>query len=199
MSMPCRFYRRSGLVLRAEIEWRNGTVFRYRHSHQGARTSRQTFSFQQSQHTLLPDATTKTSTLAQYEEQAVHGAKSGEVRTSCSVFDTCASDENHLNSGETLMSQHRQECVGLGSAYVAVAVNIVALSAEVNTARARENRDVNTMTSPMRTSMLSIKNNTSTAVVGRAEEITVTMVVLVRDIRSSEYGWNPGCVCDVVR
>jgi hypothetical protein len=174
--MPCRFYRRSGLVLRAEIEWRNGTVFRYRHSHQGARTSRQTFSFQQSQHTLLPDATTKTSTLAQYEEQAVHGAKSGEVRTSCSVFDTCASDENHLNSGE-----------------------IVALSAEVNTARARENRDVNTMTSPMRTSMLSIKNNTSTAVVGRAEEITVTMVVLVRDIRSSEYGWNPGCVCDVVR
>jgi hypothetical protein len=97
------------------------------------------------------------------------------------------------------MSQHRQECVGLGSAYVAVAVNIVALSAEVNTARARENRDVNTMTSPMRTSMLSIKNNTSTVVVGRAEEITVTVVVLVRDIRSSEYRRKPGCVCDVVR
>jgi hypothetical protein len=51
-----------------------------------------------------PDATTKTSTLAQYEEQTVHEAKPGKVRTSCSVFDTCASDENHLNSGKTLMS-----------------------------------------------------------------------------------------------
>jgi len=87
----------------------------------------------------------------------------------------------------------------LESTYVAVAVNIVALSAEVNTARARENRDVNTMTSPMRISMLSIKNNTSTVVVGRADDRTVTIVVLVRDIRSSEYRRNPVCVYDVVR
>jgi len=58
-------------------------------------------------------------------------------------------------------------------------VNIVALSAGVNTARARENKDVKTMTSPMRISMLWMKNSTSTVVVGRAEERTVTMVVLV--------------------
>jgi hypothetical protein len=54
----------------------------------------------------------------------------------------------------------------------------VALSAEENTARARENKDVKTMTSPMRMSMLFMKNNTRTVVVGRAEERTVTMVVL---------------------
>jgi hypothetical protein len=88
-----------------------------------------------------PTQKTKPSTLAQYDKQTVHGARPGEVRTLCSVFDTCASDENHLNNGETLMSQHRQECIGLGSAYVAVAVDMVALPAEMNTARARENRD----------------------------------------------------------
>ena len=69
----------------------------------------------------------------------------------------------------------------------------------MNTARARENRDVNTITSPMRISMLWIKNNTSTVVVGRAEERTVTMVVLDREIRSSEYRRNPVCVYNVVR
>jgi hypothetical protein len=67
-----------------------------------------------------------------------------------------------------------------------VAVKIVALSAEEKTASARENKVVNTMTSPMRINMLLMKNNTSTVVVGRAEASTVTAIVLVFEIRFSE-------------
>jgi hypothetical protein len=69
---------------------------------------------------------------------------------------------------------------------VAVAVKIVALPADEKTARASENSAVNTMTSPMRTSMLWMKNSTNTVVVGKADERTVTMTVLIREIFFSE-------------
>ena len=69
---------------------------------------------------------------------------------------------------------------------MAVAVKIVALSAEEKTARASENNAVNTMTSPIRTNMLWMKNSTSTVVVGKADERTVTMTVLIREIFFSE-------------
>lgn len=72
------------------------------------------------------------------------------------------------------------------STYVAVAVNIVALSAEENTASASEKADVNTITSPIRTIKLLIKNSTSTVMVGIADDRTVTMTVLVHAIFLSE-------------
>jgi len=50
----------------------------------------------------------------------------------------------------------------------------------------------------MRISILWMKNNTSTVVVGKAEERTVTMVVLVWKIRSSEYRRNPVCVYNML-
>ena len=62
---------------------------------------------------------------------------------------------------------------------MAVAVKIVALSALEKTASVREKSAVNTMTSPIRISMLWMKNNTNTVVVGRADERTATMTVLV--------------------